>query len=754
MLRPLVHHETSRSWRSLLSSSGRGWSKVTGWTPTPVRGSRVPSRSSSLPRPHCAFNCLHSRAAGPTTSIDQPFPSLPSFEDSSSDHGLRGPSVDVSDISRLDLESQDSPQPDESNATVESKDSLRAELLNTLHAGDPELLLKVTIRAFRHRSLWRSLPATTIAQIFDSIRFEDVLAKYKSYTWLSPKSIASARKAGWPVRHTNQVFDDLLALFTTLFDDWLAAGQQLNLSICKSFLRLTCATGNADTARRLRAMAEQSRLEWDTEAYNLFLGSICWESAYRHSGERNLRVTEQSRSLRSSHPRNMPAAFVGHTTEVKDEAVDAFEEMVNKGLAADVQSFGLLMVAMGRVGDLHAVEGTLNRAWGVEVARVREDNTTALYFENDIPPDSPLYPTQDLLYYIAHIYGSNNDLRTALKLVDFISQKYSIDVSGKVAEELLRWSFILSTPRGGESARSQHKRELQKDLATGKVPHLAFGHLFELFLKPPYNVNPTLQMYNWRFASLRRQGLRKHMRALLRSLFTQSATLKPGARLRNNLGSYSIQDPQTYERTELENLNILASSTVLTRAVRLILGYNPTRDRVGVLTRWIPRFIGEWGNAWFNNTHRAFFYHVLSMSGLTFHRGMQEGNRVEMEIFATGKADRFIVRPQKPCPALPFCEKTQAQRRESRRAEGLAAGQNLGYRTPWEWYDLSDVQDWVWFSSGHGARVPGASFDLDTGHFIPNPETVKKLSDAETTELRERVDQQLAIPHSNRDAAN
>jgi Mitochondrial ATPase expression len=619
---------------------------------------------------------------------------------------------------------------------------MREELLDALHANDSEALLDVATLAFQDRDLVASLPATTIAQVFDSMRFDNVLSKHKEYSWLSPKNIESARKAGWAVRPIIQVFDDLLASYTRLFDGWLAAEHPININICKSFLRLTSAAGNTDIAREIRMAAEKSGLVWDTEAYNLLLEAICWERAYHPLQARSLRVTEQSLSLRSRQPKNMPPAFIGHTAEIKNEAVDVFEEMIKKGNTADSLSFGLLMVAMGRMGDLQSVEGTLKRVWGVDVAGVREHNSAALYFENDIPPDSHLYPTEDILFYVAHIYGSNNELGMALKLVDFISQKYSLSVNEKTGEELLRWSFILSRQRGGEFAHSQQKRDLQQSLALGKVPQHAFSNLYDLLLQPPYNIRPTQQMYNWRFASLRRQGARKRMRALLRSIYKRSAPIESRARLRDTLGSYSIQNPGAAQRSEMENLEVLASSAVLTRSIRLVLGFHPTRDKRGYLTRWIPRFIGEWGNLWFCNTHRALFYHVLSWSGLTFHRQMQDENPAEMEVFATGSTDRYIVRPRKSCLALPFCEKTQAQRREARRMEGIAAGQNLRYNTPWEWYDLSKIQDWVWFSSGRGVRLPDAQFDLDSGHFIPSSESFGRLSKAEAVELRERVAQQ------------
>lgn len=182
-----------------------------------------------------------------------------------------------------------------------------------------------------------------------------------------------------------------------------------------------------------------------------------------------------------------------------------FREMVDAGVAGNAETFCLMMVALGREGDLAGVESILKQVWKLDVNSLVNEDLVPTFTDLACSPDSPFYPTKTLLFTLAHVYGTNNTIPTALRLVDHVSRHYSVEIPREVWSELLQWTFVLSHSRKGLSAADK-SLEIQKGANDiGKLPPKAVYNLWQTMVSEPYNIRPTMQMYNWLIVSLHRR---------------------------------------------------------------------------------------------------------------------------------------------------------------------------------------------------------------------------------------------------------
>ena len=120
--------------------------------------------------------------------------------------------------------------------------------------------------------------------------------------------------------------------------------------------------------------------------------------------------------------------------------------MIEQGIMADSRAFCLLMTALAKEGDLVGVKSILKQAWDVDTDKpidVDEDPQRP----NALSRQSPPFPDDRVLWTIANIFGSNNDIPAALRVVDYISRQHSISIPSCVWEILFMWTYVLSVRR-------------------------------------------------------------------------------------------------------------------------------------------------------------------------------------------------------------------------------------------------------------------------------------------------------------------
>jgi hypothetical protein len=195
-------------------------------------------------------------------------------------------------------------------------------------------------------------------------------------------------------------------------------------------------------------------------------------------------------------------AVGGRISSLKGQIAGLFREMVQAGVSGNEETFCLMMAALAREGDMPRVASILQRVWNIDVQRLMSSNESETLSAKSYLPDSPFYPSEMLLYTISHAYGINNQIPTALRLVDFVSSQYSIPISTNVWNELLQWTFVLSN-------KPKVLKRRGKVIDTGKeinqLPPEAVSNLWKAMISEPYNVKPTIEMYNRLIINLSRQ---------------------------------------------------------------------------------------------------------------------------------------------------------------------------------------------------------------------------------------------------------
>ncbi len=257
----------------------------------------------------------------------------------------------------------------------------------------------------------------------------------------------------------------------------------------------------------------------DTTCYNHYLAALCWSGMFYPVSRHKVRVIPYHMVMRTTGPvrEGFDNYTVGPEVGIKAKMLREFDNMVRSGLLGDEKTFALLMTGMAREGDLNGCKAILNKVWDIDLGALLGSYGTQVVKE--YPKTSPLRPGPDLLMAIAHVWGCNNDIPTALRLVDHVSQGYSIPIPLEVWAHLQEWTFVLAVPRFGP-------RKLDSDGAsTGKLPKRAVSSLWETMTNEPYNVRPSMPMYNREIKNLTSRDMLKQMLQLMegaRQLYLRS----------------------------------------------------------------------------------------------------------------------------------------------------------------------------------------------------------------------------------------
>jgi hypothetical protein len=276
--------------------------------------------------------------------------------------------------------------------------------------------------------------------------------------------------------------------------------QPPTLSDYKMLLKAARWTGNVGMANSTwKSLAKNhfsiqaaTKVVPDTECFNHYLATLCWSDVLNPLHAHQLRTLPSNLRPRTFNrpPRTLAAHRVGPVDGIKLNVSRYFREMAELGLVADVETLCILMVASGREADLTTVASILNRVWNIDVEKIMSNKQLEIQPVEGIAPNSALYPSAELLLAIAHIYGTNSDIPTAIRLVDLVSRAYSIEIPVKVWLELLQWTHVLAARRRGVAAM------------VGQLPASAVLNLWSIMTSEPYNVNPTMRMYDLFIGSL------------------------------------------------------------------------------------------------------------------------------------------------------------------------------------------------------------------------------------------------------------
>ncbi|KAK5681901.1 hypothetical protein LTS10_006435 [Elasticomyces elasticus] len=267
-----------------------------------------------------------------------------------------------------------------------------------------------------------------------------------------------------------------------------SGGVRLTLADYTVLLRGARDLGNWRLAESLWKKMHHDLCVPSTECYNHYMSCKIFNRL--HSGRDRLRVIPFNMLARKAA--NPDAVYQGYRIGrggLKDQVMTIFRDMLKTGAVADETSFRTVIMAAAREGELPTVKSVLRKVWSIDVDALLAGHPEAEIAPKQFSQESPLMPTEKLLFTIAHAFAINNDIPTALRLVDFVARYYDLTISQETWAQLFEWTFVLAVPRTGVKAATDGSR-------TGKLPLQSVMSLWNTMTGAPYFIDPTMGMYN------------------------------------------------------------------------------------------------------------------------------------------------------------------------------------------------------------------------------------------------------------------
>lgn len=461
-----------------------------------------------------------------------------------------------------------------------------------------------------------SLPKTTISEILRLLDPQHLFESVKFlYRYLTPRNIDFL---GGEAQQMDEIFKYYKSKVRSITDKLVADGRQLGLQEYKLLLNFARSMGDGDGSVEVWDEMIKHQVKPDTVCYNHYFEARCWEDTYYPTEKTKTRICSLYLNIRRTG-HNQPQ--YGNRSERKDrlgykvgsgglkqEVTTKFTEMIARSVRPDGRTYGLLMTAYSREGDLQAVKSILKSVWDVDVDAIMKSEDDFMS-PAAIHADSPLHPTSELLCTIAHIFGSNSELAVAMRVVDHISRRFFIAIDRETWRELLEWTFALS------KLRSKQARSC--GLHVGQLPPSSVERLWKIMTSHPYNIKPTIAMIDRvvRSFSRRHQAdqMIHHMRAGLKFHESSQHTYK---RLRLSIvrktwskGFFNESKHRLQQMTQVSLLRKYRDFLFISRWFRLLLrrrrGYRP-EDRILIWERQtLPKAI-------------ELFWHYRPLRGISY----------------------------------------------------------------------------------------------------------------------------------------
>lgn len=503
--------------------------------------------------------------------------------------GPADPDLDVASITESDHAQE-----------ISAQSRARRMVYYHLHHRDPDGLLRAFSEASTDLEYVRSIPHATFTKILALLD-----PNYFVQTWkITLHGLSAADLLQLGIRPVSTFYADFIGRVADIISKRRQAGHGLDIADYRILLNCARVVGDVRTADAVWDDLYENRLKPDTTCYNHYMEAKCWSGLYEAAKRHKVRVIPHNMVMRLYKNRRTEFGgyAVGKTWGVKRQVVRLFDQMIRQGLLADEGTFVAMMTAMGREGDLKGVKAILTKVWSLDVDKMMAEEEVPSAVVEVYPETSPLRPTSRLLFAIAHIFGSNNDIPTALRLVDHVSRQYSLPIAGPVWFQLLEWTFVLSRKRS---------RSRKADGAShGQLPSASVGSIWDIMVSEPYNIKPNMPMYNKYIANLnQRQNIKGTLRLMREgmALFRNSyrlyrialnryvLALEHARKVGDKHSSAHVRLSELQRELERRRMHRARDYNFLKRWVRLLLGNRRWND---VTRSWddrgMPDAIEEW----------------------------------------------------------------------------------------------------------------------------------------------------------------
>ena len=471
---------------------------------------------------------------------------------------------------------------------------------------EPDLVARCLFAAARKDDLdfIRSIPPNTFAECIRILQPSNMIARLTSAhieiseAMTKQLGLMSIQQVAW---EHSQLLQEVLAMRR-------AAGIQIGLSEYRTLLKSAADLGQNPLAIRLWSGLLEDRCAPDTACYNYMMASAVWNGVHSAAARHKIRVIPLYQLARTQARLGPGFANyrLGTDGGIKSQVMKIFGDMLKYGAVADEESYRNVITAAAREGDVATVISVLRKVWDIDVDALMAGTAESSMTLKSFDKTSPLRPTSKLLFTIAHAFCINNDMPTALRVVDFVARQYDIGITLEVWDQLFEWTFALATPRTGVKARTVGTR-------TGQLPKQSVLSLWQTMTGPPYFVQPTMGMYNHLIKNLQqrswtpalyekmREGLELHWQSRARAYKALKRLKRKVAPQDQN--ESTLPRPATALETlrrEWEHADLLRKRSRFwcQRWLRLLLGTLRDFSRVDKEMNWptreIPRILWEW----------------------------------------------------------------------------------------------------------------------------------------------------------------
>ncbi|KAL4920451.1 mitochondrial ATPase expression-domain-containing protein [Aspergillus aurantiobrunneus] len=386
-----------------------------------------------------------------------------------------------------------------SSRGLENLDALKRDFYSILETAQPDQVMAAMLN-YDYEELVATMPQSVFVEALHLLSPAYFVEPYREiYRPLHPYSVEV--KQG---KSQQTIFDDFVRNLSAIVQIRRSAGHTLGLAEYTHLLDCARSLGDAMMADYTWHSMKRDGVVPDLQCYNHYMEAKIWDLAYTGREKYNLRMTSRLYKKRKFGD----PGWEGYGTasrSVRKEVREIFNEMTEAGNEADEASIVSLMMASARVGHDGGMRSLLKIIWNIDVDALASGSPEGV---TEYDRTSPLYPSSRLLRAVAHAFSTNNDIPSALRIIEHVSNAYDIEVPVTVWAELFEWSFVLSRPRHGRHAALN---------SIGFVSSDFFQNLFETMTREPYNVTPTVEMHHklaktaWVFRRLK--DFVHHMRA-------------------------------------------------------------------------------------------------------------------------------------------------------------------------------------------------------------------------------------------------
>ena len=576
---------------------------------------------------------------------------------------------------------------------------------HALQDGDLDTLLRAFLQLSRRRNGLEALPSTYLGEIIRSLKPEHFIDPFKlAYEWVHPSFIYRFNK---PLRQLRDIFRDYTQTLRALVTRLKRADKKLGIREYTTLLDAARATGDAKLALYLFYCMRRDAVQPNTTCYNHFFEALSWDTGSDPSVPIvNGGVHKHRISARNFHTRNVRdtqswwAERQGISPQrLRNLAVREFQNMLKEGVSANVATYCFFMQAMSRCRDLKSVKSILKKVWDIDVERiVNNDNETSI-FESELEQDAPIYPDQELLFTIAHIFGSHNDIPTALRVVDHVARKYDLLIDSDTFFQLAQWTWIVSR------RQSPSRQASEPDITD--LPRSAFERLWRTMVDKPYNVKPNELLYHMRIRNLWDVRRRNKM---IEAMEEVHSLMEMGKGSKITLQDIPLQDSSGQSRTasDLKRIIVARNYNLFERWAKLVLGgkgYGFSWHAWKM--RGVPKFVLDWSK-FIHRSGQGVAYSIPT-GRVQFHsERFTKSNSMTVELLLT-TANEIVAMPVEFCRAEPYRGITRYHRQTLKRNH-LARTRNYSpypddeeedpnFSLPINppippWFEKDDIKDW------------------------------------------------------------